>query len=190
MFSGAKCVCTCIGIPKRPFESCGFHLGWPGCAGNVGAPLRAVTCWASMQRTWQIWSFAFVFAVKSLALNWRITYGRKGMTEEHKKERRVRLAGWLREGLIKLGPTFIKIGQQFSTRVDVLSREFIAELEKVLGPPTVPGATMHACTARMFGQRDGGMGGGGGGGARVESDLVMRLLTLNVVVPALSYIMP
>ncbi len=41
------------------------------------------------------------------------------------------LAIWLREGLIKLGPTFIKIGQQFSTRVDVLSPEFIRELEQL-----------------------------------------------------------
>lgn len=40
-------------------------------------------------------------------------------------------AVWLREGLVKLGPTFIKIGQQFSTRVDVLSQEFIKELEKL-----------------------------------------------------------
>ena len=38
---------------------------------------------------------------------------------------------WLREGLVRLGPTFIKIGQQFSTRVDVLSPEFIQELEKL-----------------------------------------------------------
>ena len=41
------------------------------------------------------------------------------------------LAIWLREGLVRLGPTFIKIGQQFSTRVDVLSPEFIKELEKL-----------------------------------------------------------
>lgn len=45
--------------------------------------------------------------------------------------RRRDLAAWLREGLIKLGPTFIKIGQQFSTRVDVLSPEFVKELEQL-----------------------------------------------------------
>lgn len=32
---------------------------------------------------------------------------------------------------MRLGPTFIKIGQQFSTRVDVLSPEFVKELEKL-----------------------------------------------------------
>jgi hypothetical protein len=33
--------------------------------------------------------------------------------------------------LSPLQPTFIKIGQQFSTRVDVLSPEFVKELEKL-----------------------------------------------------------
>ena len=55
----------------------------------------------------------------------------QGMTPERISQRKVKLAAWLREGLIKLGPTFIKIGQQFSTRVDVLSPEFIKELEQL-----------------------------------------------------------
>lgn len=37
----------------------------------------------------------------------------------------------VREGLVKLGPTLIRIGQQLSTRVDVLSLEFMEELEKL-----------------------------------------------------------
>ncbi len=84
-----------------------------------------------LQRTWQIWSFAFAFALRYFALKMRITYGRKGMTPARVVERRQKLAAWLREGLVRLGPTFIKIGQQFSTRVDVLSKEFVAELEKL-----------------------------------------------------------
>lgn len=87
-----------------------------------------------LQRTWQIWSFAFVFAFKVLSLKWKITYGRKGMTSDRVTDRKKSLAAWLREGLIRLGPTFIKIGQQFSTRVDVLSKEFVYELEKVRYP--------------------------------------------------------
>lgn len=55
----------------------------------------------------------------------------QGMTPERISQRKTNLAIWLREGLIKLGPTFIKIGQQFSTRVDVLSPEFIRELEQL-----------------------------------------------------------
>ncbi len=53
------------------------------------------------------------------------------MTPDRIKERKSKLAIWVREGLVKLGPTFIKIGQQFSTRVDVLSPEFVKELEKL-----------------------------------------------------------
>lgn len=53
------------------------------------------------------------------------------MTPDRVSQRKTKLAIWLREGLIKLGPTFIKIGQQFSTRVDVLSPEFIRELEQL-----------------------------------------------------------
>lgn len=52
-----------------------------------------------------------------------------GMSPENVSAKKAELAKWLREGLIRLGPTFIKIGQQFSTRVDVLSKEFITELE-------------------------------------------------------------
>jgi predicted unusual protein kinase regulating ubiquinone biosynthesis (AarF/ABC1/UbiB family) len=55
----------------------------------------------------------------------------QGMTPGRVVERKAELAAWLREGLVRLGPTFIKIGQQFSTRVDVLSPEFIKELEKL-----------------------------------------------------------
>ena len=53
------------------------------------------------------------------------------MSPDRVAERKAKLAVWVREGLVKLGPTFIKIGQQFSTRVDVLSPEFVKELEKL-----------------------------------------------------------
>ena len=39
-----------------------------------------------------------------------VSYGKAGMTEARVSERKSKLAAWLREGLIKLGPTFIKIG--------------------------------------------------------------------------------
>lgn len=51
-----------------------------------------------------------------------MAYPRNGFTPENISEKKKELACWLREGLIRLGPTFIKIGQQFSTRVDVLSQ--------------------------------------------------------------------
>lgn len=87
--------------------------------------------YSTFQRTWEIWSFAFKFFFKLWLVNQKWTYKKNGMTEEAVKDRKRELAMWLREGLVKLGPTFIKIGQQFSTRVDVLSPEFIQELEKL-----------------------------------------------------------
>ncbi len=71
----------------------------------------------------------------------------QGMTEARVSERRRNLAAWLREGLIKLGPTFIKIGQQFSTRVDVLSPEFVKELEML--QDNVPAFSSEAAVATV-----------------------------------------
>ena len=81
-------------------------------------------------RTIEIWSFVFAFVFRRVGLELKFTY-KGGFTEAKKLERTERLANWLRLGLLRLGPTFIKIGQQFSTRVDVLSKPFITELEKL-----------------------------------------------------------
>lgn len=54
-----------------------------------------------------------------------------GMTEEKKVVRRKALAKWLKESILRLGPTFIKIGQQFSTRVDILAQEYVEQLSEL-----------------------------------------------------------
>lgn len=54
-----------------------------------------------------------------------------GMTEEKKTLKRKALAKWLKENILRLGPTFIKIGQQFSTRVDILAQEYVDELSEL-----------------------------------------------------------
>ena len=89
--------------------------------------------YSALQRSFEIWSFAVVFFFKLWLVGRGWTYPKKkgGMTPENVSSRRATLASWLREGLVKLGPTFIKVGQQFSTRVDVLSPEFVSELEKL-----------------------------------------------------------
>lgn len=45
--------------------------------------------------------------------------------------RRKVLANWLKESILRLGPTFIKIGQQFSTRVDILPQEYVDQLSEL-----------------------------------------------------------
>ena len=54
-----------------------------------------------------------------------------GITKGKRKEKRKKLAKWLKEGLLRLGPTFIKIGQQFSTRVDILPQEYVDQLAEL-----------------------------------------------------------
>lgn len=53
------------------------------------------------------------------------------MTEQKKSQRRKVLAKWLKENILRLGPTFIKIGQQFSTRVDILPQEYVDQLSEL-----------------------------------------------------------
>jgi predicted unusual protein kinase regulating ubiquinone biosynthesis (AarF/ABC1/UbiB family) len=53
------------------------------------------------------------------------------ITPEKQTERRRKLAMWIRETLLDLGPTFIKVGQLFSTRADIFPIEFVEELSKL-----------------------------------------------------------
>lgn len=47
------------------------------------------------------------------------------------KIRRRKTASWLRERVLQLGPTFIKLGQLSSTRSDLFPQEFVEELAKL-----------------------------------------------------------
>lgn len=96
-------------------------------------PSYAAKGFSALRRTFQIYAFAISFAIRYWWLGKKSTYRKMpgGMSKENISAKKRELAKWLREGLIRLGPTFIKIGQQFSTRVDVLSPEFIQELEQL-----------------------------------------------------------
>ncbi|KAL6999878.1 Protein ACTIVITY OF BC1 COMPLEX KINASE 7, chloroplastic, variant 2 [Sarracenia purpurea var. burkii] len=84
----------------------------------------------SVQRTMDIWSFVLSLRVRVLFDNAKWTYFR-GFTEDKQKNRRRRTASWLRERVLQLGPTFIKLGQLSSTRSDIFPREFVDELAKL-----------------------------------------------------------
>ncbi|GAB2275004.1 Protein ACTIVITY OF BC1 COMPLEX KINASE 7, chloroplastic [Dionaea muscipula] len=47
------------------------------------------------------------------------------------KKQNEKTAAWLRERVLQLGPTFIKLGQLSSTRSDLFPREFVDELAKL-----------------------------------------------------------
>ncbi|XWK91571.1 MAG: AarF/ABC1/UbiB kinase family protein [Phormidium sp.] len=54
-----------------------------------------------------------------------------GMTDAKKAERRKKQAVWIRDTFLDLGPTFIKVGQLFSTRADLFPSEYVEELSKL-----------------------------------------------------------
>lgn len=86
--------------------------------------------YSQRRRYVDIWTFV----LRLLAANW--AYGKawtypNGMTEEAKANRRRGLAIWIRETLLDLGPTFIKVGQLFSTRADLFPVEYVEELSKL-----------------------------------------------------------
>lgn len=86
--------------------------------------------YSTIQRTLEIWGFVFTFIFKAWFNNQKFAY-RGGMTEEKKVAKRKALAKWLKDNILRLGPTFIKIGQQFSTRVDILPQEFVDQLSEL-----------------------------------------------------------
>ncbi|KAK1268749.1 hypothetical protein QJS04_geneDACA006704 [Acorus gramineus] len=84
----------------------------------------------SWQRTIDIWSFVLSLRVRILFDNAKWAYI-DGFTEDKQKTRRQRTASWLRECVLQLGPTFIKVGQLSSTRSDLFPKEFVEELAKL-----------------------------------------------------------
>ncbi|CAA7034752.1 unnamed protein product [Microthlaspi erraticum] len=86
--------------------------------------------YSTIQRTLEIWGFVVTFIFRTWLSNQKFSY-KGGMTEEKKVLRRKILAKWLKENILRLGPTFIKIGQQFSTRVDILPQEYVDQLSEL-----------------------------------------------------------
>lgn len=84
----------------------------------------------SVQRSIDVWSFVLSLRVRVLFDNAKWAYLGK-FTEEKQKARRRKTASWLRESVLQLGPTFIKLGQLSSTRSDLFPREFVDELAKL-----------------------------------------------------------
>ncbi len=77
-----------------------------------------------------IWSFVWTLMFNFWLYNKSWSY-RGGVTEAKKAIRRKEQAVWIRNTLLDLGPTFIKVGQLFSTRADLFPSEYVEELAKL-----------------------------------------------------------
>ncbi|WP_267384832.1 ABC1 kinase family protein [Cyanobacterium sp. uoEpiScrs1] len=82
------------------------------------------------RRRLDIWCFVLILFTK-FWLNGKKWSYRGGYSEEKRAARRQKDAVWIRENLLNLGPTFIKVGQLLSTRADLFPIEYIAELSKL-----------------------------------------------------------
>ncbi|KAF0906505.1 hypothetical protein E2562_011487 [Oryza meyeriana var. granulata] len=124
---------------KERVEEIGREDAWFKQSGGEAMPEVSVApggrwnrfkTYSTIQRTLEIWGFVLKFIFRAWLNNQKFTY-RGGMTEEKKVMRRKVLAKWLKESILRLGPTFIKIGQQFSTRVDILPQEYVDQLSEL-----------------------------------------------------------
>lgn len=86
--------------------------------------------YSRQRRYFDIWAFVLKLLAAQWSYNKAWSYP-NGITDEAKAKRRRSLATWIRETLLDLGPTFIKVGQLFSTRADLFPVEFVEELSKL-----------------------------------------------------------
>ncbi|MBD2210272.1 AarF/ABC1/UbiB kinase family protein [Calothrix sp. FACHB-156] len=86
--------------------------------------------YSSRRRFIDIWSFVLTLMFKLWRYNKAWSYP-GGMTEAKQAARRKAQAVWIRNTLLDLGPTFIKVGQLFSTRADIFPIEYVEELAKL-----------------------------------------------------------
>lgn len=96
--------------------------------------------YSTLQRSIDTWSFVLSLRVRLWLLDQPWSYGMAGFpssTKDSTKATQARsararaLGAWIRECILQLGPTFIKVGQLFSTRSDLFPAEFVEELYKL-----------------------------------------------------------
>lgn len=86
--------------------------------------------YSRQRRFVDIWAFVLTL-LTGLWLDGKPWSYSGGFTAEKRAVRRKRQAIWIRDTFLDLGPTFIKVGQLFSTRADLFPSEYVEELSKL-----------------------------------------------------------
>ncbi len=86
--------------------------------------------YSSRRRFIDIWGFVLLLMYRLWLYNKSWSYP-GGVSDAKQAARRRTLAVWIRNTLLDLGPTFIKVGQLFSTRADIFPAEYVEELTKL-----------------------------------------------------------
>mmetsp|Transcript_21084 Transcript_21084/g.23951 ORF Transcript_21084/g.23951 Transcript_21084/m.23951 type:complete len:795 (-) Transcript_21084:171-2555(-) len=89
---------------------------------------------SALRRNAEVWKFALKCVFKALKPR---KMSKKGASEEEIKEAQIEAATYIRNGLLRLGPSFVKLGQVISTRTDVLPTTYTDVLKTL--QDNVPG---------------------------------------------------
>jgi len=96
----------------------------------------------SLKRNAEVWKFALASVFRALKSK---KLAAKGASEEEIKQAQIEAAEYIRDGLLKLGPSFVKLGQVVSTRTDVLPATYTDVLKTL--QDEVPGFSSERAKA-------------------------------------------